>query len=381
MKHNPGSSWLGESTELERMPITMRYWIIRYWLALCWLMVAAMILIGGYTRLSGSGLSIVEWHPFGFLPPLNHQQWLETFMLYQNSPEYQIHHPDMNLGQFQAIFWPEYIHRLWGRMMGVVFLFPLIVFLACGWMNWRDGGKLGGIFLLGAAQGLLGWYMVKSGLSGQGEVSHYRLVAHLGLALVIYGLLLRMWFAFQPISRAAASCPFLRKWIYGTVTMVFITLLSGAMVSGLDAGSIHNTFPLMGSNIFPADFWALSPWYINVLDNPSAVQFLHRILAVTTVLLAVTGAISVLRQSEFPLARKSAWFLLSAALFQGLLGIMTLLHGAPLSMSMMHQAGGIVLFSAALLNLWVFTPPHDTSHHKSHHKPHHKSLAGSLNQA
>ncbi len=392
------------------------------WLAVCCAMVAAMVVIGGYTRLSGAGLSIVDWRPIGgILPPLNTAEWRELFQQYQAFPEYRLHHLDMTLAEFKAIFWPEYIHRIWGRLIGIVFALPLLWFTARGTISRREAIRLGLIFLLGAVQGILGWYMVKSGLVDDGRVSHYRLAAHLVLALLIYGLLLHRlmgrWMvsldivrpaidrhlALRPISRSLPrsiwasmipSCLILSRL---TLTMIGLTILSGAFVSGLDGGKIHNTFPLMSSHWIAPDINTLSPWYANITENPSTVQFIHRLLATMTLVITLVTAIVGYRRAKAPpdterdtnrdtsraknldanrnkdmaknldtnrdTSRTGARFGRMICVFLGIgvawqftLGVATLTHGAPLSMAVAHQASAIVLFTVAIIHLRVITP-------------------------
>lgn len=310
---------------------------VTVWLFLCCAMVAVMVALGGLTRLTGSGLSMVEWNPHHLLPPLTPDQWQEAFAKYRASPEYRLVNAGMDLAGFQGIFWLEYIHRLWGRMIGAVFLLPLVVFAWKGRVDRPLVRRLAGLFLLGGAQGALGWFMVASGLVDRPEVSHYRLAAHLVLALVILAALL--WTALDRVEPPAARpAPRLRMAQAGLLALAFLTLTWGAFVAGMDAGLVYNSFPLMNGQLLPSD--GLDPFRTH-----GGVQFAHRLLAVSTVL-AVTGV--WLWSRRLDLAPRTRQALGLAALWvwgQAGLGVATLLLMVPVPLASAHQMGAVLLVS------------------------------------
>jgi cytochrome c oxidase assembly protein subunit 15 len=324
--------------------------LIAAWLFLCCGMVFAMVILGGVTRLTGSGLSMVEWDPiFGIIPPLDHATWLATFDLYKQSPEYTKINAGMDLAGFQQIYWFEFMHRVLGRLIGTVFLLPFLVFLYRGWVKRPLVPRLLAMFVLGGLQGLLGWYMVKSGLVDNPHVSQYRLTAHLGLAVAIYGYMLYvalgLWFG---VRSSAATPAGLRRATLALWVLVFMTLLSGGFVAGLKAGFAYNTFPLMNGKLIPESLLAQEPLWRNFFENVATVQFDHRVLA-TTVLLAVIALWLYGRRQTLPgQVRLGLHLLLAAGLLQVSLGISTLLLRVPVPLASAHQAGALLLFSAAL---------------------------------
>ena len=321
---------------------------IGYWLLVCCAMVFAMVVIGGITRLTHSGLSMVEWKPLvGVLPPLSEAEWLRVFGLYQASPEYQQLNQGMSLAAFQGIFWWEWFHRLFAHLIGVVFAGGLLWFWLRGHVSRELRPRLIGLLLLGGLQGVVGWLMVASGLVDRPAVSHYRLAAHLSTALVIYGFLL--WQALdllQPraTSGAAAGASGLRWRLVLALVLAVVTLVWGAMVAGLHAGLIYNTFPLMGGVVLPTDAWFLTPAWINVFENPTAVQFCHRWLAlVTGVVVLAYWLRSRATAGLAPRTRLIAVLLGSMVVVQIGLGITTLLLVVPVSAAATHQAGAFAL--------------------------------------
>ena len=325
---------------------------IALWLLACCAMIFAMVVLGGVTRLTGSGLSIVEWKPLlGIVPPLNAGEWEELFRKYRQFPEYRLLNPGMTLAEFKTIFWIEYAHRLWGRLIGLVFLVPFLYFLVKGALGERLRLHLAVILVLGGLQGLLGWYMVKSGLDADPAVSQYRLVAHLASAFLIYGYIL--WVALGLLAPRRGPDPAIRglrrfALVIGAVT--FLTVLSGGFVAGLDAGLAYNTFPLMDGRLAPAEIFMLRPLVLNFFANVATVQFEHRWLAtilVVLVLLLWLKSWSV----DLPARTRAAFHLLLAVAFlQAGLGIATLVLVVPVSFAAAHQAGALMLFSFAL---WV----------------------------
>jgi cytochrome c oxidase assembly protein subunit 15 len=311
--------------------------IVAAWLLLCAAMVFAIVVVGGITRLTRSGLSIVEWQPLiGIVPPLSEAAWHELFAKYQLTPEYKLVNAGMDLDGFKRIFWWEYIHRVIARLIGLVFLLPLLVFQAKRMLDRPLAWKLWGIFALGALQGAMGWIMVKSGLIDDPKVSPVRLTVHLGLALAIFSA--ELWIALGLLAPRAVRAPRLAAalpWI------VFAMALSGGMVAGLRAGYAYNTFPLMNGHVVPPEILMLEPWWKNFLTNMATVQFVHRgffwLLAVLVPLLWWR------RRRE-----TSAHLLLAAFALQATLGIATLLSGVPVGLGSAHQGGAVVFLAAAI---------------------------------
>ncbi len=324
---------------------------VAIWLLACCAMIFAMVVIGGVTRLTESGLSITEWKPvIGAIPPLSETQWQDAFAKYQQIPEYKAKNAGMSLAEFKPIFWWEYVHRLWGRLIGVVYLLPFLLFLAKGRVHGRLAWQIGGIFVLGALQGALGWYMVKSGLVDRLDVSPYRLTAHLGLALLIYAA--TFWTALDllsPASRAhLATTARLSKAALIVAVLVFLTMLAGGFVAGNDAGLVYNTFPLMDGALIPAGYGDLAPWWENAFENPAAVQFNHRLLATVTLLACLA---LWLGGRAVPLDRAQRGWLAAVAamaLVQFGLGVATLVLVVPLLLAAAHQAGAVILLTLAL---------------------------------
>lgn len=318
------------------------------WLAFCCFLVFLMVVVGGITRLTGSGLSIVEWQPVaGVLPPTSDAQWQELFEKYQKTPDYRQKNPGMDVGGFKKIFWWEYIHRLLGRVIGVVFLLPFLWLLFKGKLDEDVAWKLGGIFVLGAVQGALGWFMVQSGLVQEPRVDSLRLAAHLGLAFLIFGAML--WVAMDLVRRERLNNTAGLRGRSGAMTaLVFLQVLSGALVAGIHAGKAYNTFPLMDGHFIPPDIAVLEPWWANLAYNMAAVQFAHRILALTVAAMAIGLWLEVRRDLPNPRARYWSNLLLLAIVLQVSIGIVTLLMGVPVNLGVLHQAGAVAVFSVAI---------------------------------
>ena len=331
-------------------PETVHDRAIAIWLLCVGAMVAAMVVIGGITRLTGSGLSMVEWRPLvGWLPPITNEQWVRTFALYQNSPEYLSVNSWMGLEDFKRIFWWEYLHRLWGRLIGLAFTLPFAWFAWRGMVRRTLVPRLLLLLVLGAIQGGIGWWMVKSGLVGEPTVSQYRLAIHLSLAFAILAAL--SWTAMQLIDvpRADAVTGLrVHSWI--VFFLVSITMIAGAFVAGLDAGRVYNTFPLMDGKILPLDYGLLAPVWLNVFENPAAVQFNHRVSALLTLLFIIAFLVRVIRSSLNAKSRLPAHALATVAIVQVVLGIGTLLTVVPVDLAVLHQAGAVLLFC---VSLWV----------------------------
>lgn len=318
------------------------------WLVVCAALVFAIIVVGGVTRLTHSGLSIVEWQPIvGAIPPLGDADWQRLFEKYQATPEYQRVNRGMGLAGFKRIFWWEYVHRLLGRLIGVVFLLPLVWFALRGRIERSRLPHFAILFVAGGLQGALGWYMVKSGLVDDPRVSHYRLTAHLGLAFAIYAglvwLALDYWFGRARTFRFKSQ-----QRIAGWLTaLVFLMVLSGGLVAGIRAGKAYNTFPLMNGNLTPPEILMLEPWYRNFFDNMATVQFDHRLIAWLLAFFVPwfwwRARASIGRRGRLAL---DAWMVLLA--IQIALGIATLLYVVPIPLAALHQAGAVLVFTAAL---------------------------------
>lgn len=318
------------------------------WLLVCCGLVFAMVVLGGVTRLTGSGLSMVDWRPVtGILPPMNDAQWDQTFELYKQSPEYEKINSHMDVDDFKGIFWLEYLHRLLGRMIGVVFLLPFLFFVVTKRIAPRDAPKYLLMFVLGGLQGLLGWYMVKSGLVDNPHVSQYRLTAHLSAAFLIYAYM--FWVAMSLLFRESDGP---RSSHYGKTlgltALISVTILSGGFVAGLKAGHVYNTFPLMGGRWIPEGLLGMRPVWRNFFENVVTVQFDHRVLALTT-LLAVVVYWWRSRTMDLPSrVRPGVNLLMGVAIVQVALGITTLLLAVPITLGAAHQAVAMVLFTVAI---------------------------------
>ncbi len=317
------------------------------WLLLCATMVFAMVVVGGVTRLTHSGLSIVEWQPLvGTLPPLSDAEWQTLFEKYQQTPEFKQVNFDMDLDGFKGIFWWEYFHRLLGRTIGLVFLLPFLWFLLRRRLDARLAWQLGGIFLLGALQGALGWYMVASGLVDNPRVSHFRLTAHLGVALLIFAA--ELWLALRLLSAHAPASGRLGRPALWLAALVFVMALSGGFVAGLRAGYAYNTFPLMNGHWVPPEILMLEPWWQNFLYNFATVQFVHRSIGWLLILLVPWLWWRARREPLGAQARLACNLLLATLALQVTLGIVTLVNGVPLIPAAAHQGGAVLLLGAAL---------------------------------
>ncbi|HEU0215752.1 MAG TPA: COX15/CtaA family protein [Stellaceae bacterium] len=365
---------------------------VAIWLLVCCAMIFAMVVIGGITRLTWSGLSITEWRPvMGAVPPLSGADWQAEFAKYQQTSQYRLLNTGMSLGEFKTIFLWEYVHRLWGRLIGFVYLLPFLYFLVRRQIPRRLAWPLAGIFALGAVQGAVGWWMVKSGLADRIEVSQYRLTAHLALALVIYAATLwtalglfespspalreregptpLAWEGEGPVARVEGSPPHPalsphsggegRKILCsaimwpraaeGVLCLISLTIVAGGFVAGLNAGLTYNTFPLMDGHFVPTGYGQLAPFARNWFENIAAVQFDHRLLAETTVA-AVIVLWLIGRRAALPRGPQLALHaLLAAALLQVSLGISTLLLVVPVPLAAAHQAGAVLLLTTAII--------------------------------
>ena len=320
---------------------------VALWLFLCAGMVLVMMIIGAITRLTESGLSMVEWRPLiGALPPMNDAEWGRVFALYRETSEYRLANAGMALAEFKAIFWWEFIHRLWGRSIGLVFALPFVVFLIRGMIPRRLIPHLVALFLLGGLQGVIGWWMVTSGFVDRTDVSQYRLAIHLVMAFFIMGYLL--WVALDIVAPRNRSPSPLRGHALAVLAVVFVTAFAGGLVAGLRAGLDYNTWPLMGDSFVPEGLLDLSPWWLNAFENIPMVQFDHRMLAYLTVMLVVL--LWWRARNALPHLRRAVTALTHMTVLQLGLGIATLLLVVPLPLAVLHQAGAAITFSLAV---WV----------------------------
>lgn len=325
---------------------------VAIWLFACAIMIFVMVVLGGVTRLTHSGLSMVEWKPAtGFLPPMTELVWQETFEKYQQYPEFKIKNPDMDLAGFKSIFWLEFIHRVWGRSIGIVFFVPFMFFLLKKKLDRKLIPKLITMFILGGLQGVLGWFMVKSGLSDRPDVSQYRLTAHLIFAFFLYGWIL--WTALgllfpKPHTFRNQSIHAYKGILSALTFLLVIAIISGGFVAGTDAGFIYNTFPLMGETLIPKDLFAFDPLIKNFFENVVTIQFTHRVLTMLIFVFVIGFWFKTLNQQLPDRTQIALHCLLAAVILQVTLGITTLLFVVPVPLAASHQAGALVLLTAIL---------------------------------
>ncbi len=324
---------------------------VRWWLFGVAALIAIMVLVGGATRLTESGLSIVEWKPVtGTLPPLNQEQWTQAFDAYKTIPQYRELNAGMNLAEFKTIFWWEWSHRLLGRVIGVAYLLPFLWFLWRGVLSTDLRRRLWLIFGLGALQGAVGWWMVASGLSQRVEVSQYRLATHLVLALLIFAGI--VWTLLR-LARRPSLVASSRLKITGValVVLTFVQLYLGALVAGLRAGRVYNTWPDIDGALIPSAtrLFFEEPWWRNLFDNVLTVQFEHRMTAYALFALAILHALDAVRSRAAPAVVNGAFWLLAAITLQATLGILTLLNQVPTPLALAHQAVAIAVLTLAIL--------------------------------
>lgn len=323
---------------------------VALWLLFCAGVIFSMIILGGVTRLTHSGLSMVEWKPLvGIIPPLNEMEWQETFDKYKQFPEYQKVNHGMSVDEFKSIFMYEYLHRVLGRMIGIIFLIPFLFFYFTKRLSPGLTPKLTVMFILGGCQGLLGWYMVKSGLVDNPRVSQYRLTAHLGAAVIIYAYIL--WVAFELFLKNSSSTlqPGKLKGFSFTLTgLLFLMILSGGLVAGTRAGLAYPTFPLMGDSFIPPGLYSTNPVWLAIFEDITTIQFNHRIFAYVLFALIIAFAIKTFKAFDLTRIRLGVCCLVALLLIQVTLGISTLLMHVPVSIAAAHQGGAIALFTASL---------------------------------
>ena len=323
------------------------------WLLLCAAVIFGMILLGGVTRLTNSGLSMVEWKPLmGVVPPMSEQGWQDTFDKYKQYPEYQKVNRGMSMGEFKYIFMYEYLHRVLGRLIGVLYFLPMLFFLLKGRVRAGLAPRLWILFLMGGFQGALGWYIVKSGLVDDPRVSQYRLTAHLGVAVAIYAYML--WLAFSLLLRprgddARNGGSTFAGWALALVGLVYLMILSGGLVAGTDAGFSYSTWPLMGPTFMPDAVYAGSSAWLDAFEDITTIQFNHRMFAYFLfALINIFGILTFYRMKD-PLIRLVVSLVVVALWVQVGLGISTLLWHVPVPLAAAHQGGAVVLLSATLL--------------------------------
>lgn len=321
------------------------------WLIVCCVLVFIMVIVGGITRLTQSGLSMVDWAPVsGVIPPIGEAAWMAEFERYKTSPEYQQVNKGMSLEAFKSIFFMEYIHRVLGRLIGLVYFLPLVYFVITRRIAARRLPALALIFILGGLQGLLGWYMVRSGLVDNPQVSQYRLTAHLLLAVVLYSAL--VWIT---LSVARGRSVFGRvnsdQRVYGAAFLCFLIILmiaTGGFMAGTKAGFVHNTFPKIDGVWMPANVFAMTPWWLNFFENVTTIQVVHRYLAAVTLVCVTIFALANLKRSV------TVWFLLIAVFIQFGLGVLTLLSGVATVPAAIHQGMALILLTCAIVTLHRF---------------------------
>jgi cytochrome c oxidase assembly protein subunit 15 len=319
-------------------------------------LIFVMVVVGGATRITQSGLSIIEWNPvIGVVPPLCQDSWQAEFAKYQVIPQYQQINRGMSLADFKVIYWWEWAHRLLGRVIGAAFLLPLLWFLWKGWIEVGFLGRLWLIFGVGALQGFVGWWMVASGLADRVEVSQYRLAVHLTLACALFAAVL--WTAQRLVpakpdgeGRGGAVPARVRATAAGFIVLVLCQIYLGALVAGLHAGLIYNTWPLIDGRLVPkaSQLFFQEPWWRNFFESPLTVQFVHRTVAYVLWIAAVAHAIDVARTAKERLA--SALALAAAVTLQAAVGIVTLLHQAPIDLALLHQAVAVVVLATAVVH-------------------------------
>jgi cytochrome c oxidase assembly protein subunit 15 len=328
---------------------TLPHPAVGWWLVGIAGMVFIMVVIGALTRLTDSGLSMVDWRPItGWLPPMTDEAWQKAFDAYRQFPEYQKINAGMSLFEFKEIFWLEFIHRVWGRLIGIAFALPMIFFFVRRMIPAAFAPRIIGLFLLGGAQGFMGWYMVMSGLVDRPDVSQYRLTAHLGLAFVIYLALL--WTAFDILRPRLPGLGQPSKRLLGVLALVFLTAMSGGFVAGLDAGFTYNTFPMMDGQLVPPGYLVYDPAWKSLFEDIPTVQFNHRLLATVTGISVLYVGVKSLGLTVDPAARRGLMWSNALVLAQYTLGIATLLSVVAIPLATLHQATALALMTALLFS-------------------------------
>jgi cytochrome c oxidase assembly protein subunit 15 len=328
------------------------------WLLVTAAMIALMVVVGGLTRLTESGLSITEWRPVtGMLPPLTAEAWEAEFTKYRGTTQYEILNQGMGLAAFKSIYWWEWGHRFLGRIIGFVFFILFVYFLTKKRVTGALATRLGIIFLLGGAQGALGWWMVKSGLADRVSVSHYRLAVHLGLAVLLFGYVLCTAFEVLGLRRTATTTlGRYRVWALVLAVLVFLQILLGALVAGLDAGTAFVTWPSYGGYAIPPGLYDLEPWWRNHFDNHALTHFQHRNIAYLIVALAIVLFVRIWNTQPDKPAKIAAFHVLIIATAQGLFGVATVISSVAIGFAAIHQFFALALFGSSLWLAWVLGP-------------------------
>ncbi|MBD9371826.1 COX15/CtaA family protein [Rhizobium sp. ARZ01] len=335
------------ASDIDRIDRNRR--MVRIWLAVVLLTLSALVLVGGATRLTGSGLSITEWKPIhGVIPPLNEAEWQEEFELYKRIPQFEQLNSDMTVESFKSIFWWEWAHRLLARSIGLVFALPLAFFWVTGRIERRLRWPLVGLLALGGFQGFIGWWMVSSGLAERVSVSQYRLAAHLTIACLIFAACMWIMRALAPHSGEPAPTERSKGMAALIACMALFQIYLGALVAGLHAGLTYNTWPLMDGAIVPGDLFVQNPWWINLFENPKTVQFAHRCGAYVLWALALVHMVVSLRAAPDATHARRTVLLFALISLQALIGILTLIWQVPLGWALAHQGGALVVLGFAI---------------------------------
>jgi cytochrome c oxidase assembly protein subunit 15 len=320
---------------------------IAYWLFFCAAVIFGMILLGGVTRLTSSGLSMVDWKPImGIIPPMTQTDWQELFLKYQQFPEYQKINAGMSLEDFKPIFMYEYSHRVLGRLIGVIFIVPFLFFYFSRRIKAGLTPKLIIMLIGGVCQGLLGWYMVKSGLVDNPHVSQYRLTAHLGAAVLIYTFI--VWTAFDLVSIPRVQPVELRRFSCGLSGLIYLMILSGGLVAGTHAGNAYSTWPLMGDSFVPAGLYTMTPVWLSAFEDVTTIQFNHRMFAYLIVALVIALAVRAFRYGIGGPIKVGIFCLIGLLVMQVALGVSTLIFYVPIPVAAAHQVGAVALLTASL---------------------------------
>lgn len=320
---------------------------VAYWLLLCAVVIFGMILLGGVTRLTDSGLSMVDWKPIkGIIPPITQADWQAMFAKYQQFPEYQKTNFTMTLEEFKPIFMYEYLHRMLGRFIGIIFVLPFLFFYFTKRIAHGLTPRLVAMLLLGGSQGLLGWYMVKSGLVDNPHVSQYRLTAHLGLAVFIYGFI--VWTVLDLLAPKLSHPKHLKRFSYTLSSLIFLMILSGGLVAGTRAGIPYPTWPLMGDSFIPPGLYSLTPFWLSAFEDMLTIQFNHRMFAYLIVVLVVTFAYKALKSDLDGPLKVAIYCFLILLVAQVTLGISTLIFYIPVPVAAAHQVCAVALLTASL---------------------------------
>lgn len=351
------------TSNYRRPPNTRRLRVMAGWLFSVAALVFVMVIIGGLTRLTHSGLSMVEWKLFtGWIPPFSQDDWIALFSKYQLYPEFHKQNPTMDVEGFKSIFWLEFIHRVWGRLLGFAFFLPFAWFLIRGWVRPNETlfWKYVGLLVLGGSQGLMGWYMVMSGMVDNPDVSQYRLTAHFSLALLIIAALLWVGLSLlrpDPLDTIHQDAGGLGQGAFWLFVLISITAVSGGFVAGTDAGFAYNTFPLMDESLIPDGLYDTQPMWLAAFEDITTVQFNHRTLAEGVLLLVGIFWVLAQRRHLAPETETAINALGLVVLAQVALGIITLLLVVPVWAASLHQAGAVVLFCASLWTVFQLRAP------------------------